>query len=122
MLNAGHTVAHALELASGYSMLHGEAVALGLRAECVMGELAGLLPDGTFARVARALDRLGLPARAEGLSPERVRAAMQRDKKSVAGETRFAIPVGLGAVAARDGRWTVAVPEEGVLKGIATIL
>lgn len=122
MLNAGHTAAHALELASGYSMLHGEAVALGLRAECVMGELAGLLPDGTFARVARALDRLGLPARAEGLSPERVRTAMLRDKKSVMGETRFAIPVGLGAAAMRDGHWTVAVAEEHVMKGIATIL
>jgi 3-dehydroquinate synthase len=122
MLNAGHTVAHALELASGYSMLHGEAVALGLRAECVMGELAGLLPDVTFARVARALDRLGLPARAEGLNPERVRTAMLRDKKGVAGETRFAIPVGLGAAAMRDGHWTVAVAEEYVMKGIATIL
>ena len=123
MLNAGHTAAHAMELVSGYSMLHGEAVALGLRAECVMGELAGLLPDGTFARVARALDRLGLPARAEGLSAERVRAAMQRDKKSLAGETRFAIPTALGSLAARDdGGWTVPVPEEIIAKGLATIL
>jgi 3-dehydroquinate synthase len=123
MLNAGHTAAHALELASGYAMLHGEAVALGLRAECVMGELAGLLPDGTFARVARALDRLGLPPRAEGLNPERVRAAMLRDKKSVAGETRFAIPPALGGMAARaGGDWTVPVPEELIVKGLATIL
>jgi 3-dehydroquinate synthase len=123
MLNAGHTAAHALELASGYAMLHGEAVALGLRAECVMGELAGLVPDGTFARVARALDRLGLPSRADGLNPERVRAAMLRDKKSVAGATRFAIPTALGVMAARDGgTWTVPVPDELILKGLATIL
>jgi 3-dehydroquinate synthase len=123
MLNAGHTVAHALEHASGYDMLHGEAVALGLRAECVMGELAGLLPAGTFARVAGALERLGLPARTTGLTPERVRAAMHRDKKNLAGETRFAIPVGLGAMAARDGgRWTVALPEDVIAKGLATIL
>lgn len=122
MLNAGHTVAHALEHASGYSMLHGEAVALGLRAECIMGELAGLLPDGTFARVARALDHLGLPTRADGFTTERVRAAMHRDKKNLAGETRFAIPVALGTMAARDGRWTVAVQEDVIAKGLATIL
>jgi 3-dehydroquinate synthase len=116
-------VAHALELASGYAMLHGEAVALGLRAECVMGELAELLPDGTFARVARALDRIGLPARAEALVAERVRAAMLRDKKSVAGETRFAIPPALGSMATRaDGSWTAPVPEDAIAKGLATIL
>jgi len=123
MLNAGHTVAHALEHASSYGMLHGEAVALGLRAECIMGELAALLPDGTFARVAGALDRLGLPARTAGLNAERVRAAMRRDKKNLSGETRFAIPPALGGMAARDdGAWTVAVPEDVIFKGLATIL
>lgn len=123
MLNAGHTVAHALEHASSYGMLHGDAVGLGLRAESVMGELAELLPAGTFARVARALDRLGLPARAEGLNAERVRSAMRRDKKNLAGATRFAIPPALGVMAARDdGHWTVTVPEEIIFKGLATIL
>jgi len=123
MLNAGHTVAHALEHASSYGMLHGEAVALGLRAECIMGELAELLPDGTFARVAGALDRLGLPAHTTGLNAERVRAAMRRDKKNLGGETRFAIPPALGGMAAHeDGAWTVSLPEEVILKGLATIL
>jgi 3-dehydroquinate synthase len=123
MLNAGHTVAHALEHASQYGLLHGDAVALGLRAECVMGELADVLADGTYARVAGALDRLGLPARTDGLNAERVRSAMRRDKKNLAGETRFAIPPALGGMAARDGgSWTVAVPEEIIFKGLATIL
>jgi len=44
------------------------------------------------------------------------------DKKNLAGETRFAIPVALGTMAARDGRWTVAVPEDDIAKGLATIL
>jgi 3-dehydroquinate synthetase len=51
-----------------------------------------------------------------------VRAAMHRDKKNLAGETRFAIPVALGTMAARDGRWTVAVQEDVIAKGLATIL
>ena len=38
MLNAGHTVAHAVELVTGYAVPHGEAVAIGLVAECRLGE------------------------------------------------------------------------------------
>jgi len=52
MLNAGHTVAHALEQVSGYQLPHGQAVGLGLLAECAMAERAGILPAGTGARVA----------------------------------------------------------------------
>ncbi|MCU0620618.1 MAG: hypothetical protein MUC69_03850 [Gemmatimonadales bacterium] len=122
MLNAGHTVAHALEHASGYQLLHGEAVALGLRAECAMGELAGLLPLGTFAQVASVLEALGLPTRTNGLQAERVRKSMTSDKKNVAGEVRFALPLEVGRMGQRDGAWTVALPPEVILKGLATVL
>jgi 3-dehydroquinate synthase len=122
LLNAGHTVAHALEQASGYAMLHGEAVALGLRAECAMGEAAGLLEPGTQARVAGVLDRLGLPARGGHVAAERVRHAMARDKKNVGGETRFALPLAAGRMEARDGAWTVGLPEPVIAQGLATIL
>ena len=46
ILNAGHTVAHALEQASGYELPHGEAVALGLVVECELAEQLGIAPPG----------------------------------------------------------------------------
>jgi 3-dehydroquinate synthase len=123
MLNAGHTVAHALEQVSGYRVLHGEAVALGLVAECVMGERAGLLPSGTRDRIASLLRKLGLPARAPFRSnPVRVRQAMTRDKKNVGGEIRFAIPLEIGRTGARNGSWTVSFDDATIDAGVGQVL
>jgi len=44
LLNLGHTLGHALEAASGYRLLHGEAVGLGLLASCLLAEEQGLKP------------------------------------------------------------------------------
>jgi 3-dehydroquinate synthase len=44
LLNLGHTLGHALEAASGYQLLHGEAVGLGLLGACLLAEEQGLKP------------------------------------------------------------------------------
>ncbi|HEY9229912.1 MAG TPA: 3-dehydroquinate synthase, partial [Gemmatimonadaceae bacterium] len=50
-LNFGHTIGHAVELASGYSLLHGEAVAIGMRYESALAERIGVASSGTAAQV-----------------------------------------------------------------------
>ena len=124
MLNAGHTVAHALEQVSGYKLLHGQAVGLGLLAECAMAERAGLLQPGTGKRIAALLTQLGLPVRVTTFrtNTERVRQAMARDKKNVAGEIRFAVPAEVGRMAERNGTWTVGFDEATIDAGLAAIL
>ncbi len=123
MLNAGHTVAHALEQVSGYQLLHGQAVGLGMIAECAMAERAGILLPGTGTRIAAILSQLGLPVRVTiRTNAERVRHAMARDKKNVAGELRFAVPLDVGRMGARDGSWTVAFDETTIDAGLAAIL
>lgn len=44
LLNLGHTLGHALEAGSGYGLLHGEAVGLGLLGACILAEEQGLKP------------------------------------------------------------------------------
>lgn len=44
LLNLGHTLGHALEAASGYQLLHGEAVGLGLLGSCLLAEEQGQKP------------------------------------------------------------------------------
>jgi len=63
LLNLGHTFAHALEAAAGFSdrLLHGEAVAIGLVLAFAFSARLGLLPQGEAERVARHLAAAGLP-------------------------------------------------------------
>jgi len=60
LLNLGHTLGHALEAASGYRLLHGEAVGLGTVAACFLAEQEGIepFPADFLARAARGLRHL----------------------------------------------------------------
>ena len=60
-LNLGHSLGHAVEAAAGYGgLLHGEAVAYGLRAACRIGVEAGVTPPERADRIGGLLDALGL--------------------------------------------------------------
>ena len=88
VLNYGHTAAHALELATGHALLHGEAVAIGL---VFAGHLAGSLEridTGAVAHHETLVRALGLPATAPpGLRADDLLPIMARDKKSGGGLT-----------------------------------
>jgi 3-dehydroquinate synthase len=60
-LDFGHWSAHKLEFLTGHAVRHGEAVAVGLALDARYSVLAGLLAPGQDERVARLLERLGLP-------------------------------------------------------------
>ncbi len=114
ILNAGHTVAHGVEHASEYALTHGDAVAIGLVAECALAESLGIARRGLGADVAALLTRLGLPVRLDRRLPrDRVLAAMAADKKNRAARVRFALPRDVGTMYPGE-RWTVAA-EEGAI-------
>ena len=122
ILNAGHTVAHAVERASSYRVPHGEAVGLGLLAEAALAEELGLAPAGIGARVSALLNRLGLPVRlVPSLAADALLPAMASDKKNRAKTIRFALPSAVGSMATREG-WTVAAPESAIRKALDSIL
>jgi 3-dehydroquinate synthase len=88
VLNYGHTLAHALETATGHALLHGEAVAVGL---VYAGQLAGALERIDQAAVTRhetLVSSLELPVHAPpGLRADDLLPIMARDKKSGGGLT-----------------------------------
>jgi 3-dehydroquinate synthase len=113
VLNAGHTVAHALERETGYALLHGEAVAIGLVTEARLGERAGVTTAGTAAALKDALGSAGLPtAIPTGIDAGRLVDAMRHDKKSRAGSLAFALIDQVGAMAGSDDAgWSTALDE-----------
>jgi 3-dehydroquinate synthase len=122
ILNAGHTVAHALEQALNFGIPHGEAVALGLVAETALAEALGLAETGLHLRVERLLQRLGLPLRLQRqLAVTQVIAAMSSDKKNRESRIRFALPTALGSMAS-EGGWTRNVDEPAIRSALAHIL
>jgi 3-dehydroquinate synthetase len=98
-LNLGHTVGHAVESVSGYSLRHGEAVSIGMVVEARLAEYLKMASQGLSSRIADALSVLGLPTQIpKGLSKEKLIHAMQFDKKKAGGSVRFALPVQIGRV------------------------
>ncbi|MXX54159.1 MAG: 3-dehydroquinate synthase, partial [Gemmatimonadetes bacterium] len=61
VLNFGHTVAHALELGSGYLLPHGHAVAVGMVAEARIGEALGWTAAGTAEAIRGVVRAFDLP-------------------------------------------------------------
>ncbi len=123
VLNAGHTVAHALEQVSGYAIPHGHAVGLGLIAEAELARRLGVADRALPDAVRRALNAAGLPVIVPAaLDADALMAAMATDKKNREGIPRFALLAAPGQPH-RDGtEWTVtARPAEirGALAAIA---
>ena len=109
-LNFGHTIGHAIELVSGFSLLHGEAIAIGMALEARLAEAAGVAEPGTADAVIGALRAFSLPTTLpDSFESEAVITAMGSDKKARAGKTRFALPSRIGRMAGEETGWTVAV-------------
>lgn len=98
-LNFGHTVGHAVELVSGFGLLHGEAVAVGMVAEARLAERLRVAAKGLSDALVETLSGLGLPVEIpENLPHAELIRTMKMDKKKAAGVVRFALPVKIGKV------------------------
>jgi 3-dehydroquinate synthase len=116
LLNFGHTIGHAVEALSGYALLHGEAVAIGMVEEARIGERIGITAAGTSARLRKVLTRLGLPTSLPlEMSVDQVVDWTRSDKKSREGRVQYALIESIGVAAVgRDGRYGSAVADETV--------
>ncbi len=119
VLNTGHTLGHALEHASAYRLDHGEAVALGLVAECRIAEAVGLAEGGLADRVGRVLGHLNLPTTLRvPVDPDEVVRAAQMDKKARSRVVRLALPEAIGRMHHAGGEWTVESPPNSIIMSV----
>src|SRR4029078_12041859 len=88
---------HAVELVSGYSLLRGEAVAIGMALEGRLAERIGVAQTGTAASITNALQAAGLPTDLpQPFDRDAVLEAMRSDKKGRSGKMMFALPRRIG--------------------------
>jgi 3-dehydroquinate synthase len=102
ILNFGHTVGHALEAASGYDLLHGEAVSLGMIAALELGARLGVGSKELAARGRGLLERLSLPVDLARRLDASVWSRITVDKKRRGDTIRFVLCPKPGETLLRD--------------------
>jgi 3-dehydroquinate synthetase len=114
LLDYGHTVGHALEAASGHSLLHGEAVAVGMAVEARLAVRLRVADPALEARQDALLERLGLPTRLPRVSRELLLEHVDRAALQILQAQVERLPTSQGRVTVSR-----AVPEEEVAAALA---
>jgi 3-dehydroquinate synthase len=113
LLNYGHTIGHAVESAAGYTLLHGEAVAIGIAAALQIEKQLRLADSDRIERICALLGRLSVPlAIPSDLSADTLMALLTRDKKAVGGWPRFVLLEKIGKPLVRSGQYAHEVAPE----------
>ncbi|MBW8041828.1 MAG: 3-dehydroquinate synthase [Planctomycetes bacterium] len=113
MLNYGHTVGHAVEAASGFELLHGESVAIGIIAAGLIESEMGLSEPGRLDRIRKIFEKIGVPITLPAnLAEDNLVDLIKRDKKAVNKWPRFVLISRIGKVYCRDGQWAVEVEQD----------
>lgn len=99
VLNFGHTIGHAAEAASDFTIPHGNAVAMGMVAVSRLAALIGRLDPAEVDRLRTLLVDFGLPVTIPpDLDRAEIRKYLLTDKKTVAGKVFFVLPEEIGRV------------------------
>ncbi len=105
LLNYGHTIGHAVEVAGGYSrMRHGEAVAIGMVLEARLAVMLGLISQAEADDIRQTVAAFGLPVEVPPtFDADLMVTATGLDKKSKGGRLHCVLPVGIGRAETRSG-------------------
>ncbi len=117
ILNYGHTIGHAVEAASGFGLLHGEAVAIGIIAAGLIEIELQLAGPGGLERIRRILEKLNVPVTLpDDLADKDLIDLIKRDKKAVNKWPRFVLITEIGKVYRRNEQYAVEVAPDVVEK------
>lgn len=95
LLNLGHTFGHALEKLSGYTIYHGEGVAVGMLIAAASAERAGLCAPGVYEELRELLRSRNLPVTTAFTAAEIAENAMN-DKKRAGNSLTVVLPAERG--------------------------
>lgn len=119
LLNFGHTIGHAVEKLSDFTLYHGECVALGMAGAGYISYQLGNLTEEQLRGLEQIIKSYGLPISLEQFShtPEDILAATKLDKKMESGKIKFIVLKTLG-----EAYITRELTDEEILAGISYIM
>jgi len=122
ILNYGHTIGHAVESASGYELLHGEAVAIGIIGAAFIEIELGIGSKKRLTRIKNILEKLAVPTEMpQKVQKETLIELIKRDKKAINKWPKFVLLDKLGAVHVSQDKWAIDVPQDVVEKVLEKI-
>ncbi|MBX2961838.1 MAG: 3-dehydroquinate synthase [Cyclobacteriaceae bacterium] len=117
ILNAGHTIGHAIEtffLSNGQKILHGEAVAAGLVAESWLSMKKGLLTENDQQEIFRYILKVYGKISFSASDFSSIAALCTQDKKNIGNKTLCVLSEGIG-----KARWDCEVTEREIVDALA---
>lgn len=97
ILNYGHTVGHAVEYLSNYTLLHGEAISIGIACEAFFSYKLGKCSQDDFLKQVNLIKKMGLPYQIPvGMQVSSIMESMCMDKKARLYEPEFVILESIG--------------------------
>ena len=112
ILNYGHTIGHAIESASGFELLHGEAIAIGIVGASIIEKKLGI-GGKNREKTSKLLKKLGLNLKIPaGITKKTLINLLKRDKKAVHKWPKFVLLEDLGKALRKDGQWAHDVERE----------
>lgn len=119
LLNFGHTVGHAIEKLSDFSLYHGECVSLGMVCAGYISYRQGNISKEQFLALTKILESYGLPVALSEFThtPEEILAATKLDKKMESGKIKFILLKNLG-----EAYITKDLSDDEILEGIRYII
>lgn len=103
ILNYGHTIGHAVEGASDYSIIHGLAVSIGMVAAAKLAVSNNLLTEDASRQILEILIDYKMPVQIPAeLDRGRIKKYLLTDKKTVGGIVFFVLPTAIGTTVVTD--------------------
>lgn len=119
LLNYGHTIGHAIETVSDYSISHGRAVAIGIVAENYLAQQCGLLSHDDAKRIQDVFAALGISLLIEAdFTAQKLMQCLRLDKKSVAKVPYFVLLEAIGVSHQSRHGYSMPVDESVLLQTI----
>ena len=117
LLNFGHTIGHAIEKLSDFSLYHGECVSLGIVAASFLSMKKGNLTAEELHDIEDVLASYDLPVRTDGYDRNKILETSKSDKKMIGGKIKFTLLKNIG-----EAYSDLSLTDEDLLEAIEYVL